>query len=340
MRKTQIYIDTENPAEWLSEPSRSSARLTLRHFPPEDSFDMKRLLLTAALVAALPLAAQQNTSSLIVATVNGEAITQAKLDQLWNRLSEKMKKQYEKSGGGKAGFLDNYIRKRLLLQQASSSGFDKQPAVQAELDAAKESALFDLYVRDVVGAKVITDEELHKFYNEHQADFASPERVKLRQILVKTENRSTEAAREEIGNVMSGLFAARTQIASMGGEDKDKFAAAFAQAAAKYSEDASASAGGDLGWVSRDMLDPKLADAAFRVRPGMMSGIIESSMGVHLLFVEDHQNASTESFESARAAIREYLLGRNAQKVLEEVNKTTQALRTTSKVEVYPENIR
>jgi peptidyl-prolyl cis-trans isomerase C len=323
--------------------SPHAARLTLRHFPPEDSFDMKRILLTAVLVAALPLAAQQaasNANNLIVATVNGESITQAKLDQLWNRLSEKMRKQYEKAGGGKAGFLDNYIRKRLLLQQAVANGFEKRPDVQAELEAAKESALFDLYVRDVIGATVVTDEEMHKFYDEHQADFSTPERVKLRQILVKTENRSTEAAREQIGNVMSGLFAARTQIAATGGDEKEKFSAAFAQAAAKYSEDASAAAGGDLGWVSRDMLDPKLADAAFRVRPGMMSGVLESSMGVHLILVEDHQAASTESFESARPAIREYLLGRNAQKVLEEVNKTTQAIRTTSKVEVYPENIR
>ena len=94
---------------------------------------MKRLLLTAALVAALPLAAQPSTNSLIVATVNGEAITQAKLDQLWNRLSEKMKKQYEKSGGGKAGFLDNFIREPLLRQQAVAKGFDKKPDVQAEL---------------------------------------------------------------------------------------------------------------------------------------------------------------------------------------------------------------
>lgn len=314
---------------------------------PEDSSNMKRILLTAALAAALPLVAQPapsatttNANNVIVATINGEAITQARLDQLWGRMSEKMRKQYEKSGGGKMGFLDNYIRKRLLLQQAVAKGFDKQPDVQSEIEAAKESTLFDLYVRDVIAANVVTDAEIRKFYDEHQADFSMPERAKIREILIKTDNRSPEDARAQLGNIMSELFSARTQIAAAGGDQKAKFGAAFAQAASKYSEDASASAGGDLGWITRDMLDAKLADAAFRVRPGMMSGVLESPMGMHLIFVEDQQPASTESFESARPGIREYLLGRNAQKVLEEVNKTTNALRTTAKVEVYPENVR
>jgi hypothetical protein len=55
--------------------------------------------------------------------------------------------------------------------------------------------------------------------------------------------------------------------------------------------------------------------------------------------IEDKQPASKESFESARAGIREYLFGANVQKVMDAVNRTTSELRASSKVTMFPENV-
>ena len=308
---------------------------------------MTRNSLTAlALAAALPLFGQQPPAApakpagdAVVATVNGETITRAKLDQMWERAGTRTRTQYEKNGGGKAGFLENYIKKRLVLQEATKKNFEKQAYVQAELEAAKESALFDLYVRDVLGSTVVTEADLKKFYDENKADFELPARAKVRHILVTTQERPKEEARGVLAQVMTDL--APLQIASRGDDPNAKamLASRFAEAASKVSEDTTAPSGGDLGWMTRDKLDQQFADAVFSMPVGIMSGIVESSFGYHLILVEARENARTETFEEARGSIREFLLTRDAAKVVEELSKVSNNLRRSSKVAVFPENV-
>lgn len=297
---------------------------------------MKRILLVFAfLLTSMSLLAQQAPSPDVVATVNGENITRAHLDQLWSGMSEKMRAQYEKSGNGKRGFLDNYIRKRLLLQKAQKEGFAKSPAVQAELDTAKEAALFDLYVRDVVASPYVNEAVMRKFYQDHRSSFLRGDQAKVRLILVKTGQRTAQEARARIAQAMQEVFQAKVAAA----HDSQKLVQAFAAAARKYSDHPSGPDGGDLGWIERDKLEKPVADAAFALKPGTMSGIIEADDGMHLVLTEEHRNGALESYESARPIIREYLLSQNAQKVLESVNKMTQELVKSGKVVVYPDNI-
>lgn len=301
---------------------------------------VKRILVALALssLAAAPLPAQDAAAPNkdVVATVNGESITKAQLDVLWYRMSEKARQQYEQSGGGKRGFLDNYIRKRLLLQQAAAAGFEKSAGVQAELEAAKESALFDLYVRDVVAGPVVNEAAMRKFYEENAADFRRPEQVKARLILVRVgSDRSPEEARGIASQVMQELATARVTS----GNDPARLAEVFAGLARRYSDHQTANAGGNLGWVSREVVDSHVATAAFGMQPGTFSGIIEAEDGMHLIFVEDRRQPMTESYESARHGIREYLLGASSQKVVESIARKTAELQKSAKVTVYADNI-
>jgi peptidyl-prolyl cis-trans isomerase C len=306
---------------------------------------MKRMFIGVALLAAAPLFAQKAPapaapadSELVVATINGETITRAKLDQLWNRIGERARKQYEKSGGGKAGFLDNYVRKHLLIQKAIASGFDKRPEVQADLDAARESALFDLYVRDVVSTQVVTEADLRKYYDEHQAQFSYGERRYLRYLLISTKKHSVEQAREMMGPIMADLL---SELAKNKGGHRpaEEFGRAFSEYARKYSEDPTAASGGEIGWFEQAQLDPKVGDAVFSMPEGTMSGMLESDAGIQLMYVERKRPPEKETFEQARPTLREYLLGMNTSKIVDVVNQTTAALRASSKVEVFPENI-
>src|SRR5438874_906801 len=147
---------------------------------------MKSFFILPLLVVAAPLVAQQATSpkDKPVAVINGETVTAGKLDALWNGIGAKTRDQY-KDNGGKPTFLNNYIiNKRLLVQEAVKSGFDKRPDVQAEMDAAKESVLFDRYVRDVVSQSIVTGAEIRKYYDEHPDEFAVPEKIKVRHIVM------------------------------------------------------------------------------------------------------------------------------------------------------------
>lgn len=310
---------------------------------------MKRCVITLALAAAsaMPLLAQQNAAPAapaakaaavpknVVAVVNGENITAEQLNRMWNRMGAKMRAQYEKAGNGKMRFLDNYVGKRLLLQLAAESEFDKSPDIQAELEAAKESALFDLYVREVVAGQIVTEAAIRQFYDTHPTEFVHPESAKVRIISISTEKRSPSDARTLIGDLMKELYGVRAGS----GDDAQSITAAFAAAAQKNSDHPSAANGGDLGWIGRDGVELKLSNAVFNMKPGAISGIIETEKALNLVLVEDRQEASTESYASARAGIREYLVSQNTAKVVEALNRATRELRASSKVTLHPENV-
>lgn len=305
---------------------------------------MKRYLISVVLAAATPLLAQQapapapSASEKVVATVNGESITKAKVDQLWNRLSQRARQQYEKTGGGKAGFLDNYIRKRLMLQRAAKNGFEKKQDVQAELEAARESALFDLYVRDVIASEVVPEADLRKFYEENQDQMIRPERAHVRYLLVSTSNRPDSDALALVSETMSQLFAERRSITAAGGGPAE-VGQAFSAAVRKVSDDPTAPNGGNLGWVTRDELESQLAETAFSMTAGTISGIIKTANGYVLLFVEGIRPAEKETFEQVRAGLREYLLAQKQAEVVAKVNEVTSGLYSSGKIEVFRDNL-
>ena len=303
---------------------------------------MKRFTtLMFTLAMALPLAAQDAPKP--VATINGEVVTAEKLDALWARLGTQMREQYAKNGG-KAAFLDNYLRKRLVVQEALKAGFDKKPDVQADIDAARESALFDRYVRDVVASSIVSDTALRKYYDENKEDFATPEELHIRHIIIVPNGagprpKSQEDAQELIKKISAELTSQTFTLGHdvLGTRARER---AFEEAAKRYSEDGVAQNGGDLGWVGKGVLDPKFEETAWMLPVGTISGIVETRFGYHLILVTEKHPAGTESFEAAKPKIREFLMTQHASDVVEAVSKLTTELRNASRISVYPENIK
>lgn len=295
---------------------------------------MKRTLaVVLTLILAAAVSAQQPAPApKIVAVVNGETITKTKIDALYDDLGAQVRSQYDKNGG-KLAFLDNYVAKRLLVQEAIKSNFDQRPAVKAAMEAAKESVLFDHYVRDVIAAPLITEAELKKFYDEHPDEFVTPEAVKVRHIVVIfQQGREKEQALEQIKKVMAEIRATRPGSAEVALNR-------FAQAAAKYSEDGTGENGGDLGWVEPGKLDPQFEEIAFKLQTGIMSGIVETPFGYHLMFVEAKRPAGKQSYEEAKNDIREFIMTQRVADVMTAVQRTTGELRRTSKIAIFRENL-
>ena len=307
---------------------------------------MRKLLSLLTFLIASTVLAQQTDAQKVAAVVNGETITVEKLDQMYGRMGAQLRQQYEKAGG-KMAFLDNYIKKRLLIQEALKTGFDKRPDVKADIDAAKEATIFDRYVRDVVSGSVIKENAAREYYEAHPDEFATPERIHVRHIVITATQtgpaaKSKDQALEKIKALAAQLHESNFVTRTI----KDPKAAEelrinqFKQLARQYSEDASGENGGDLGWVQKGQLDPDFEAAAWNLKIGMPSGIVETKFGYHIILVDDKQPAGVEPFAEAKPSIREYLMTQHAAEVMETVSKLTNDLRRNSKVALFPENIK
>ena len=300
---------------------------------------MKRTLLALALAAiAAPLLASDAFK--LVARVNGREITNADLDEQWNRVPAELQQQYLKAGG-KPVFLDNYISKLLVVQDAVQSGFAAKAGIPDDLDAAAEAELFDRYVREVVAGSFVTEGEMRKVYHENLSQFSAPEQAHL-SIIRALKGDDPVAAREALQKAMVEVFTARTTlIAQLGPEQApEAVLAKFAEVAQRVSDDASAAKGGDLGWVLLHTVDPRIAAAARTMRPGAISGIVETRDAYQIVMIHEYRPAGTEPFEDAQEAIREFLMARNSRKVMDAVKQKTEQLRAAGKVEVFADNLR
>jgi len=139
-----------------------------------------------------------------------------------------------------------------------------------------------------------TNEDVKKYYEEHKDRFTEPEKIEARHILIRPsrKNKDKEAARK----------AARTKAESI--LKRLRGGASFATLARRYSQDpGSAKKGGDLGWFPRGVMMKAFEDAAFALKVGEISDIVETPFGFHIIKVEDRRPAKVKTLFKARAEI-------------------------------------
>ncbi|HEY3454071.1 MAG TPA: peptidylprolyl isomerase [Bryobacteraceae bacterium] len=165
--------------------------------------------------------------------------------------------------------------------------FDKNRA-QFRIPEKRDVELVAGTVADFMQKVQISDAELQKQYQESLDSFRTPERVRVRHILIKTQGKPKEEApklKAKAEDLLKQL----------------KAGADFADLAKKNSEDTgSAEKGGELGWIVKGQTVPNFEKAAFSLQPGTLSGIIETEYGYHILQVEEKQAAHTQSLEEAK----------------------------------------
>jgi peptidyl-prolyl cis-trans isomerase D len=83
--------------------------------------------------------------------------------------------------------------------------------------------------------------------------------------------------------------------------------------ARKYSDDTSASEGGDLGYFSRDEMDPALREAVFSLRKGEISPVVRTGYGFHIVKVEDVKEAEMKGLDEVKDEIISHVRGDKAQ---------------------------
>jgi len=165
----------------------------------------------------------------------------------------------------------------------------------------------------------ITDDELTAFYAEHKDQFVMPERMKASHILIKVSPGTSQKDRKA---KRQGLEAVRKEL---------KNGVAFAEMAKKHSECPSAPKGGDLGFFRRGQMVPSFEKAAFALKPGELSDIVETRFGYHLILGGERKQPEQKSLEEVKEALRTNLR-RNA--LGEELEKHLAEVRGQSEIEI------
>jgi len=145
-----------------------------------------------------------------------------------------------------------------------------------------------------VASKVkVTPEELQRYYNENKDRYRVQDRVHVTHILLKT----TDKKEDEIKKIE----AKAQDILKQAKAGKD-----FAELAKTNSEDtASATKGGDIGWVTRGQTVPEFEQKAFSMKPGEISDLVKTQYGYHILKLLEKDSARVKPYAEVEQTIRE-----------------------------------
>lgn len=142
---------------------------------------------------------------------------------------------------------------------------------------------------DLVDQIEIAPAELEEYYHDNSQRFARPETVDVSHILIRFPRMNPDQAERE-----QTLEQARAVYERAKTED-------FAALAAEVSQDPmTASKGGELGAVSRNMTFESLEEAAFNAPVGEIVPPVETPVGYHILKVTGRREAGTAPLDEVK----------------------------------------
>jgi peptidyl-prolyl cis-trans isomerase D len=199
------------------------------------------------------------------------------------------------------------VRTRLIDPKDFEAGIqptDEQIAKYYEDNAAAfqvpESVDVEYVVLDrnqLASNHKVSDAELKAFYESNKAQFTDPEQRRASHILVSVAADADEAAKAKAREKAQGLLA---QVKAA----PEK----FDELAKSNSDDTgSAEQGGDLGFFSRDMMVKPFSDAAFGMKEGEISDLVESEYGFHIIKVTGSKGSGEKPLEEVRPELEAML---------------------------------
>lgn len=191
----------------------------------------------------------------------------------------------EEFGGDRAAF----------VKTLQSQGFSVARFRQVQKDNIIVSSMRAMKQRENY---VVSPLKVRSFYDKNRATYTTPEQIKLRMIVLHKE--------EENGSAPQAISNKRT----MADEIRQKIAAGaeFDRMAQMYSEDSTQDSGGDWGWIERKTLNDDLAKAAFSMKAGEVSSVIEVGDSYYILMVEAIKNASVKPYSEVQRSIEQHLI--------------------------------
>jgi peptidyl-prolyl cis-trans isomerase C len=301
-----------------------------------------RTIATVCLVALLASemfgqAPQPGTKA--VAVVNGEPITLAEVDGILEarpllslKLSVAERRDLQKEA------LDMLIDELLVQQylrknappvppgQVNQNLKELQDALKAQgqtmAEFCRDSRLTEPQVRTNLIATLqrnayldsrLSEAMVRKYYEDNR-DFFDQVTLRVSHVMLRVKPDAPVAERE----------AAQMRLQSLR-EDIAAGKLGFAEAARQFSQCQSASRGGDLGYLPRrGPVDESFLQTAFSLQPGEISGVVQTTFGLHLIQVTDRKAGPPSEYKQREATVRAFAGEEILRAIVEQQRKVAQ----------------
>jgi peptidyl-prolyl cis-trans isomerase SurA len=281
------------------------------------------------------------------ASVNGKDITRAEVEKYYRSRAnaEGPSPSQEEALSLKLNILDELINNEILLQRAAKMNLiasdaevedkfteSKSPYTEDEFqkklrdtgltvddlksDIRRQLSVQKLLNREIVAKISITDQDVADFYNQNRAQFnvAEPQ-YHIAQIVVTP--RPDPSVHNRKNDKATSDAEAKRKVQLL--EEKLNAGADFSQLAMDYSEDSTASTGGDLGFVPESALnqsDPALKKAILSLKSGEITQPIATKGGgyrIIKLLAKEAAGQRELSDPQVQQSIRDMLRNRKEQ---------------------------
>jgi len=242
------------------------------------------------IVSTAPVYAQDKDP--LVAKVNGVEVHQSDLTVA----EEEAGQIPPMSPEAKQDYLVQFVADMILVSKAAE---DKKlgdtPEFKRKSEFARKKLLMEGLLQSI-GKDALTDEAMHKVYDEAVKQIGEEKEVHARHILFRAPAGDEKASKEAEDKIKAVIARLKK------GED-------FAKVASEVTEDPSGKAnGGDLGYFSKDQMVPEFSEAAFKLENGQISDPVKTQFGWHVIKVEDKRVKQAPKFEEVKPQIENFVV--------------------------------
>jgi peptidyl-prolyl cis-trans isomerase C len=216
------------------------------------------------------------------AVVNGVTISDKTLDKI---VKANVAQGQKESPELRKVILDELVARELFIQAANKQGLDKTPEVQERLAQLRQDLLIAALEGDYLKKHPITDSDLKAEYDRQINLIGDSQEYNLKQIIVANEADSKA--------IISAL----------------KRGESFEKLAKEKSLDPSKEQGGNLGWVLAKQIIPEIANVLANMSRGSLTAApIQTSLGWHVIKLEDSRQFKAPTFEESKVRVQQTLM--------------------------------
>lgn len=249
------------------------------------------------------------------------------------------------------GLLDQLVSMHLLAQEARTrnvtvadsdvkgrvdqarQGFQSEDAFKKALaadggsidrlqrDITRRLQISKLLDQEITPQVSVPDKAIKAFYDQNLERFKESDAIRASHILVAIPPNASAADKQQARAKADAVL------------KKVQSGADFAQLARAESQDrGSAENGGDLGFFGKGQMVPPFEAAAFILKPGEISPVVETQFGFHIIKQQEQRAARTTPLAEVNQQIAQYL---RAQQGEEKTAAFVEQLKAKAKVEMY-----